>query len=880
MSPTPASTTALPKDAVPYFAYFANLNPRKIGPMSTIPARRFEILRTDIAILHSYAIEFSAPGFPLEPAFANLCRSSSSSVHGVLHWLRPSDFDRLSLSENVLPSSLPFQQLAQRLSSRVEHIDVVVDGTTVRASTFVFPALAPSWANPSRRYVNVALDGARYWNLDPAYITNQLATIKCDTGPLGGFGLMVEPRPHILDRPNPTEKFGNTLSEIYSPYEHMRAEEALSAFEEMEAKDSDDTIKLVPLTKFSASKKSLYFIPGIDGTGKSILSQISDIEAEGVYNVSAFSYPFRNRESLESLTTSIIDRLLEDTQGRPISIVGESMGGALAILIAIENVRRKERGDQGTMDLDLIMLINPATSYKRSDPRQFWDFLIGLGLSEEAYKTFLPPVLLPFVLDFGSVGVSLDPEFWPRLTKVLTKLPEVSGVLPQSAMSHRLGLLAGLSISDDELKLLGDEHGPKNIASICAINDNLIPSYQESYRLRRAIPGIHSLVLSFGGHVSMFDRRFNLASFLRPFTVDKKPPIANASTALSESALRRRNALRKKFGGRTPDVDAVKTRAQIRRARDYLGPSIRDSSPVFIGEENLPAYDPKKPVLFVSNHTLLGWLDGAFPMLRMLETRDTLLRPLVHPVLFREGMIRFPGAGVNGFSLEELKSFGVGVVRPQLLLEQLARGNWSLLFPGGAAEALKQPGDKKYAVKWPTEPEFIRACALFGATIVPVSTIGTEDMVHIVAGSDVTQKVVDTVGVLLRRNIDLSIAADDAKKWKTGGSGDGNVMLPPIIVPTGADRLYFRFGKPFEVPAECADDKLLEKEVYDEVQKRVEDGVEVLLRRREKDEYRSVQTRKKFAQRYGEDVAPPAGLGWAWLKGNDSYLDDDLQPPL
>lgn len=869
-----------PSNAIPYFAYFSNMNPRKIGPTSTQPARRFNILRTDIAILPSHRLDFTALGFPPEPAFANLTPTPNSNVHGILHWVRPTDFDRLSLSEGVLPSFLPFQQLARPFASTIETVDVLVDGVSVRASTFVFPARAPTFLKPSRRYVNVAIDGARYWGLDRAYIDNVLSKIEFSTGPLGGFGLAIEPRPHVLDRPNPTEKFGDPLTDIYSPYVHIRAEEAVDAFSKNDKDLSGSSLRLFPLTKLDAAKKPLYFLPGIDGEGKSIISQVYDIEREGVYNLSTVSYPSSNRDSLETMVDDIIAMVWKDAAGRPISIFAESMGGALSLFLALENLRRKERGDEKTLDIELLLMLNPATSYKRSDPKAVWEYFLGLNLPDDVFKALLPPILMPFFVDFSSVVQSSDVEYWPRLTKMLGAVRGVGDVLPQGTVEHRLSLLANLTISDHDLSLLAGAHGPKHIALISAMNDNMLPSYSESFRLRRAIPGIYSTVLHYGGHGPMFDRRFSLASFLGLFAYERKVKSINLEISPSASVLRRRSALRKKFGTHDSNNHARITQEKLRELRNFLAPSLRDSSPVFIGEENVPAYDPDKPVLFVGNHTLLGWLDGALPILRMLETRNVLICAMAHPILFQPGMANFPGTGLSKITVEQLKDFGLDAVSPQLLIEQLSQGNWTLLFPGGAAEALKQPTDKKYCTKWPLEPEFVRPCALFGATVVPVSTVGSEDMVRLVGGSDVTEKIVKTGKEVFGIEIDTSFAIDNAKEWKNGGPGQ--TMLPPLMLPARADRLYFRFGKAFEIDEACLADERLEKQVYENIRKEVDAGVEMLLRRREKDEFRSLDSRKQFAENFGQDVTPPAGPGWTWMTGSrvDSYLDDDLQPPL
>lgn len=873
------SKPPFPKYAIPYFAYFANMNPRKIGPLSVLAARRFNIERSEPAVLNSYRVVFTTPGVPLEPAVANLERSPSSTVHGIVHWLKPGDFDRLARSEGVPPPGFPLPPFGKSLITRIETVDVIINGTVVKARTFIFPSLAPSWAKPSKRYVMVARDGARYWNLDKDYVENVLDKIQYDTGPLGGFGLYTEPRPHMLDRPNETERFGRVESEIYSPYSRIRAEEAMKVFEEAEKNFRSNQIRLVQVTKEGIGKKPLYFIPGIEGSGRGILSQIYDIEQEGVYIVKSFVYPYQSRESLESIVSRILEMIAHDADGAPATIVSESMGGVLSILVGIENALRKDHGiKKPTVEIDLLMMINPATAYVQSEPRELWDFLFWLGLSDDAYKALLPIVLLPFLLDFGSTRTGITPELAPRLVKILRSLNRIPDVLPKDAMEHRLKLLSRLKIEDDDMRPLNGSNGPKDIALICSLNDNLIPSFAESYRLRRIVPGILTAVIPFGGHSPMFDRRFSLSFLLRPFAYPRKKETVLTKQEPSKALIRRQDAMRKKLGIAGYTKKKPKSRVEMRQLRDFTKQMIQDYSPVFIGEENISQLEENKPVLFVSNHTLLGWLDGALTILRIWDQRSILLTALSHPALFQVGLTAFDLGSSLRASPQDLRNFDLLESSPISLLESLARGHWTLLFPGGARDALKQSEAEKHTVTWPEDPEFVRSCALFGATIVPMSVAGNEDSVQIIAGSDVTKQIVDGVSRLSGRQMDWDMLKDNARDWK--GSEGKDLVIPPVMIPKEKTRVYIRFGKPIQVPEECLQDKNLAKSIYENARQNVADGLQIILRRREKDEYRQLERRKQFRRRYGDDVPPPAGLGWTWMRGEDSYLDDELQPPL
>lgn len=761
------------------------------------------------------------------------------------------------------------------------------DGHTFSAKTFSFPQSVPQWLllKPSRRYVSLAVEGARHWGLDQRYISDFLQKVETQGGPLGAFGLYTEPRPHLLDRPNPTYRFGDTFDELLSPFRPIGSDTPLRAFKDSEEKATDNDIRLVDVSEQAPNRKLLYYIPGIDGTGKGILSQVDELERDGVYNLKSIVLPFDYRESMQVMMTTIMKRIAEDSRGRPVGIVGESMGGMLCLQLALENVRRKEENSElPILDIDFIVIMNAGTSYTRSNPKALWDFLLGLNLSDEVYAPLLAPILLPFLLDIDSTRDSFYIELFPRLRKLLFSLRDLHSTLPQDTLRHRIGLLSENVVEFADLSKLSGKHGPRLLAQISSVNDALLPSLAESYRLRRAIPDIVTMVLPFGGHALILDRNFSLGSYLAPIASGAvqravargKGLLTPPTKQMSAAVLRRREAMRRKFvrEGTSNGADS-KSLADIERLRAFLGESLRQSSPVFIGEENIPLRESSnRPVLFVGNHTLLGWLDAANPILRMLTTRDVLIHSLAHPTLFRKGDIVFPGT--TTVKMDEAREFGVTTVSPNALLDQLANGRWCLLFPGGAVEALKQPGDKKYGVRWPEEPEFVRACALFGATIIPMSTVGPEDTVRIVGDSKAMATVLETIFRVTGQKVDPEMARDDAKKWKE----PGDLVIPPLIVPDGSDRFYYRFGKPVEVGEECLHDKKKAKVVFDELSSSVSEGVDMLLKRREADRYRTEESRKEFARKYGDTASPPAGMGWCWMRGDDSYLDDDAQPPL
>jgi gamma-glutamylcyclotransferase (GGCT)/AIG2-like uncharacterized protein YtfP len=108
--------------------------------------------------LQGYSLVFNQPGIPLfEPAFANIRPQRGESVHGVLWEITREDLGRLDLQEG---GGNAYDRLV---------VQVDTDEGPVEARTYVATRNV-SGIRPSRRYLDVLLEGAREAALPGAYI--------------------------------------------------------------------------------------------------------------------------------------------------------------------------------------------------------------------------------------------------------------------------------------------------------------------------------------------------------------------------------------------------------------------------------------------------------------------------------------------------------------------------------------------------------------------------------------------------------------------------------------------------------------------------------------------------------------------------------------
>jgi hypothetical protein len=143
------------ENSVFYFAYGSNMSSkvfvhgfRKIKPQSA-----------ERAILKGYRLAFSEPGIPFfEPAYANIEKDETAQCEGVLYRITPQEMDWLDISEGGR-------------AYNIIHVPVTgVASGTVTAQTFTSKAVAHGLL-PSKRYVDILVDGAEEHGLSDIWIT-------------------------------------------------------------------------------------------------------------------------------------------------------------------------------------------------------------------------------------------------------------------------------------------------------------------------------------------------------------------------------------------------------------------------------------------------------------------------------------------------------------------------------------------------------------------------------------------------------------------------------------------------------------------------------------------------------------------------------------
>jgi pimeloyl-ACP methyl ester carboxylesterase len=415
-------------------------------------------------------------------------------------------------------------------------------------------------------------------------------------------------------------------------------------FQSSEDISSNDVYKLIG-DFHEKTKPILLYLPGLDGVGISIASQINDLSEP--FELWRMSIDQNDDRSTFTQLTTAVSSFVQDVaikHDREIILVGESFGGLLAPAVAmiVQNIAKKQ--DVKNPIIGMVMA-NPATSFDETQWSTLAPILASLRhVEQEEENSSLPT---PYSL-IGSLALSLTVPDRTQFQRILdmitntrvTSLDEareilvtmfdgfgmVSQNLPAEVIEHRVGqwLPVGCSVVNPRL---GDIDIPTLV--IASEEDNMLPTKKEGQRLLNAIPNCTTFFVKGSGHF-VFDDRFNLTDAIieAPFDPLRKrkrlptkeyDPITDwklpTDEELQETLDKRVKPLRMltspKFFSTTADGERVSGLGMI--------PTTETTG---------------KPLLIVANHQLLG-LDLGLIIAELLEERGISARGLAHPIVFQ-----------------------------------------------------------------------------------------------------------------------------------------------------------------------------------------------------------------------------------------------------
>ncbi|XP_026449370.1 acyltransferase-like protein At1g54570, chloroplastic [Papaver somniferum] len=561
----------------------------------------------------------------------------------------------------------------------------------------------------------------------------------------------------------------------------------------------------------------LLFLPGMDGIG---LGLILHHKALGkAFEVRCMHIPTSDRTPFEGLLKIVEDAVrLEHSlfPNRPIYLVGDSLGGCLALSVAARNP---------TIDLVLI-LSNPATSFGKSQLQPLLPILEALP--NELHITV--PYLLSFVMgepvkmatvniEKGLSPVKTVENLSENLTGLLPRLSGLADIIPKKALLWKIKLLnSAAAYTNSRLHAIKAE-----VLVLASGKDNMLPSGDEAQRLKMSLKNCRVRYFKDNGHTLLLEDGVNLLSVIKAthmyrhsrrydYISDYLPP------SMSEY---------RKF--------AVEGNALFRTAASAAMFSTLGDGKIVRGLEGVPT---EGPILLVGYHMLMG-LELPLLIEEFLRVKKVMVRGIAHPILFSTKS----ETAKQEFSNNDIVSlFGAVPVSASYMFKLLSTNSVVLLYPGGAREALHSKGEE-YKCFWPEQPEFVRMAAQFGATIVPFGAVGEDDLAQYVLDYDDQMKI-PFLGDFWREQNEQAIKL---RADATGEVGNQNMFIPGLL-PKIPGRLYYLFGTPIETKGKKKElkDRDNANVLYLQIKSEVENMMSYLVKQREEDPYRGIVERTLY----------------------------------
>ena len=241
--------------------------------------------------------------------------------------------------------------------------------------------------------------------------------------------------------------------------------------------------------------------------------------------------------------------------------------------------------------------------------------------------------------------------------------------------------------------------------------------------------------------------------------------------------------------------------------------------PWMTGLENI---DPKRPTLFVGNHTIYGMLDVPLLGYEVYQRKGVYIRGLADRMHYKIPIWR-----------DIFKWIGSVVGTRENCSALMDSGAHIMVFPGGSREVAKRKGEA-YQLIWKDRTGFARMAVEHGYRIIPFAAVGAEECYDILLDSN-------------------DIMGSGLVKWlKTTalGSkfiGDGEQLFPlsrglGLSMIPRPERFYYSFGEPIETAQHQgdSDDAAVLAEVRDAVKESIETQLAALRKVQAKDPQRGL----------------------------------------
>uniref|UniRef100_A0ACD5UG21 Uncharacterized protein n=1 Tax=Avena sativa TaxID=4498 RepID=A0ACD5UG21_AVESA len=571
----------------------------------------------------------------------------------------------------------------------------------------------------------------------------------------------------------------------------------------------------------------LLFLPGTDGVGMELILHHKSLGM--VFEVHCLHIPVSDRTPFGGLLQIVEESVKYEhalSPKRPIFVIGDSLGGCLAISVAARNPK---------IDLVLI-LINPGTSFAKTPVQAMLPLLdlvpSNLSVTQpHSLRYFIGETLKMAMLSIqnDSSLQEAQQKFSDGLSSMLSLTTEIGDIIRIDTVVWKLKLLkSAAAYANSRLHAVQAE-----VLLFVSGIQNPAPS-GEADRLFKVLKNCKVRYFRNQGHSLLMEYDFNLLTVIKGVNVYRR---GQKRDVVLDYLPPTSSEFKKTFGD------------DFKQFHQLLSPVMLSTLQNGKIVRSLAGVPDKGPVLFVGYHQLMA-MEVSSLVEGFLREKKAVVRTLAHEAFF---------VGNLGTLREELSLFdvvsmyGAVPVNPINTYKLFKINEFVLLYPGGVREALHRKGEV-YQCFWPDKPEFVRMATRFGVTIVPFGCVGEDDFLEVVVDYNDQKNIPYLRDWIKSFNEDLPTIRETV----VGEDGNQAVHLPAVL-PRAPGRLYFLFGKPIETKwmDNLLSDSKQANDLYLHTKSEVEKMISYLKRKREEDPYRSIVSRTLYQATWGASAQVP-----------------------
>ncbi|KAK1441125.1 hypothetical protein QVD17_06963 [Tagetes erecta] len=571
----------------------------------------------------------------------------------------------------------------------------------------------------------------------------------------------------------------------------------------------------------------LLSLPGVDGTGISLL--LHHHRLGEIFDIWCLHIPTTDRTPFTDVVKLVVRTIKSENErfpNRPIYLVGESIGGCLALAVAAR-----------IPHIDLVLVLaNPATSFGKSLLQPLIPILKTLP---DHVRPGLP-YIMSLVTGVPSKMLTSAAKKGLPSQQTITDLSE--GVASLFSYLSYVGDALTVEVVLWKLKMLESACAYTNSCLHCVSaqtlilssgNDQLLPSLEEGERLRKTLRKCQIRTFSDSGHALFLEEDFDLVTVIKGAGFYRR---AKHTDYVSDFIPPSAHEIK----------DIVNSSTLLDFAASPVLLSTLEDGKIVRGLDGIPS---EGPVLFVGCHNMLGF--EVAPMIRrFIIEKNIIIRGVAHPMLFTQLK---ENAMPDLATYDVARLMGAVPVSPSNLYKLFALKSHVLLYPGGVREALHRKGEE-YKLFWPEQSEFVRMAARFGATVIPFGAVGEDDYAQLVLDYEDQMKI-PFMKDYVKRTTDESIKLRNDIKGEVANQD----LHMPVFLPKVPGRYYYLFGKPIKTEGRREELRSRERahQLYIEVKGEVEKCLNYCKTKRENDPYRNMISRLMYQATHGLESQVP-----------------------